>query len=77
MWTTLIPTAIAAAIFVSVVNLASEINKIREAPAALRVAERDVMEQSPVGASLVARHTRFIRNPLLLERSGRQGRKGT
>jgi hypothetical protein len=32
---------------------------------------------SPDGASLVARHTRFIRNPSLLERSGRQARKGT
>ena len=31
MWTTLIPTAIAGAICLSVVNLASEINKVREA----------------------------------------------
>jgi hypothetical protein len=31
MWTTLIPTAIAAAIVASVVNLASEINNIRAA----------------------------------------------
>jgi hypothetical protein len=31
MWTTLIPTAIAAAMLATVVNLASEINKIREA----------------------------------------------
>lgn len=30
MWTTLIPTAIAAALLATVVNLASEINKIRE-----------------------------------------------
>ncbi len=29
------------------------------------------------GRALRARHTRFIRNPLLLERSGRQARKGT
>jgi hypothetical protein len=31
MWTTLIPTAIAAALLATVVNLASEINKIQEA----------------------------------------------
>jgi hypothetical protein len=31
MWTTLIPTAIAAAIVASVVNLASEINNLRAA----------------------------------------------
>jgi hypothetical protein len=31
MWTTLIPTAIAAAMLATVVNLASEINTIREA----------------------------------------------
>jgi len=31
MWTTLIPTAIAAALLATVVNLASETNKIQEA----------------------------------------------
>jgi hypothetical protein len=31
MWTTLIPTAIAAALLATVVNLASEITKIQEA----------------------------------------------
>jgi len=31
MWTTLIPTAIAAALLATVVNLASEINKMQEA----------------------------------------------
>jgi hypothetical protein len=31
MWTTLIPTAIAAALLATVINLASEINKIQEA----------------------------------------------
>jgi hypothetical protein len=31
MWNTLIPTAIAAALLATVVNLASEINKIQEA----------------------------------------------
>jgi hypothetical protein len=31
MWTTLIPTAVAAPLLATVVNLASEINKIQEA----------------------------------------------
>jgi hypothetical protein len=45
MWTTLIPTAIAAALLATVVNLASEINKIQEArhlPGVELTSQRDV-----------------------------------
>jgi len=45
MWTTLIPTAIAAALLATVVNLASEINKMQEAhhlPGVERTLQRNV-----------------------------------
>jgi hypothetical protein len=45
MWTTLIPTAIAAALLATVVNLASEINKIqgaRRLPGVELTLQRDV-----------------------------------
>jgi hypothetical protein len=46
MWTTLIPTAIAAALLATVVNLASEINKMQEArhvPGVEHTLQRDVV----------------------------------
>lgn len=55
MWTTLIPTAIAAAILTTVVNLASEINKIQEArhlPSVERSAELDVAAARPDSTKL-------------------------
>jgi hypothetical protein len=45
MWTTLIPTVVAAALLATVVNLASEINKIQEArhlPGVELTLQRDV-----------------------------------
>jgi hypothetical protein len=45
MWTTLIPTAIAAAMLSTVANLASEITKIQEArhlPGVELISQRDV-----------------------------------
>jgi hypothetical protein len=38
---------------------------------------RDLAAFMLIRRAFVARHTRFIRTPLLLERSGRQARKGT
>jgi hypothetical protein len=49
MWATLIPTAIAAAMLATVVNLASEINKIQEArrlPGVELTLQRDVAARS-------------------------------
>ena len=52
MWTTLIPTAIAAALLATVVNLASEINKIqgaRHLAGAELTLQRDVVRAGQTG----------------------------